>query len=113
MMDSDERDVYHHLKSRPEQFIPANSICRHAGGKHKFRQSPDWAKPALLRMVERGILEVDDTGGYRLKPRPQSDSTSKRWVSPQIAAILKKSGRKFDEVIKANDDDDDAYYNGL
>ena len=112
MMDSDERDVYFHLKSRLEQYVPANSICRHAGGKHKFRQSPDWAKPALLRMLERGILEVDETGAYRLKPRPQPEATSKRWVSPQIAAILKKSGRQFDEVIKASDDDD-AYYDSL
>jgi len=112
MMDSDEREIYFYLKSQPHQFVPANSICRHAGGKHKYRDSPDWAKPALLRMVERGIVVADTTGAYQLKPRPKTQSAAKRWVSPQIAAILKKSGQDFDHVIK-NGDDADAYYDSL
>lgn len=112
MMDSDEREVYFYLKGQPDQFVPANSICRHAGGKHKYRESPDWARPALLRMVERGILDVDPTGDYCLKPMPKPKSDPKRWVSPQIAAILKKSGGKFDHMIK-DSDDADAYYDSL
>lgn len=112
MMDSDEREVYCFLKGQPDQFVPAISICRHAGDKHRRRESPDWAKPVLRRMQQRGILEVDAAGEYRLKPRPRDASPAKRWVSPQIAAILKKSGRSFDEVIKG-DDDLDAYYNRL
>jgi hypothetical protein len=112
MMDSDEREVYFHLKAQQEQFVPANSICRHAGGKHRYRDSPDWAKPALRRMLERGILEVDATGAYRLKPAPKTKSAVKRWVSPQIADVLKKSGRNFDAHIISGADPD-AYYNNL
>jgi len=111
MMDADEREVYFYLKGQPEQFIPASSICRHAGGKHRFRDSSDWAQPALLRMLERGILELDATGAYRLKPMPETGAR-KRWVAPHIAAILKKSGTKFDHVIK-EEDEVDAYYNSL
>ena len=110
-MDADEREVYLFLKGQPERFVPESSISHHAGGKRRFRQSTDWAKPALLRMLERGILELDTTGAYRLKPMPNTDAR-KHWVSPHIAAILKKSGRKFDHVIK-EDDEADAYYNSL
>ena len=111
MMDADEREVYYLLKGHLDEFIPANSICRQAGGKHKFRESADWAKPVLLRMLERGIVELDTNGAYRLKPMPKTVGR-KHWVSPHIAAILKKSGNKFDHVIK-EDDELDAYYNSL
>jgi hypothetical protein len=112
MMNSDEREVYAYLKGQPDQYVPANSICRHAGGKHKFRDSPDWAKPVLHRMQRRGILEVDASGAYRLTPVRKRESTAKRWVSPQIAAILKNSGRKFDGNLKA-EDETEAYYDSL
>jgi hypothetical protein len=112
MMDADEREVYNFLKAQPDQSFPANSVCRHAGGKRRYRESRDWARPVLLRMQERGIVEVDETGGYRLKPMPAGQTVAKRWVSPQIAAILRKSGRRFDEAIKS-EDDMDAYYENL
>ena len=62
-------------------------------------------------MLERGIVESDSTGDYRLRPMPKA-SSQKRWVSPHIAAILKKSGGRFDHVIK-EEDEADAYYNSL
>lgn len=112
MMDSEEREVYYYLKAELGKFVPANAISRHAGGKHKYREAPDWARPVLLRMQERGILEVDAVGAYRLKPRPSKEATTKRWVSPQIAAILKRSGKQFDDVIRG-DDEMDTYYDSL
>ena len=111
MMDADEREVYLLLKTQPERFVSASSISRHAGGKHRFREFPEWAKPVLLRMLERGILELDTAGNFRLKPMPKSE-VHKRWVAPHIAAILKRSGGKFDHVIK-DEDEVDAYYNSL
>jgi len=110
MMDADEREVYLFLQGQT-QFVPATSICRSAGGKQRFRKSPDWAKPVLLRMLERGIVEMDAPDGYRLKPMPKSN-VPKRWVSPHIAAILKKSGGKFDSIMR-EEGEVDAYYNSL
>ena len=110
-MDAEERDVYLFLKAQPEQFVPESSICRHAGGKHKSRDSPEWTKPVLRRMLERRILELDGQGNYRLTPMPKTDER-KRWIAPNIAAILKKSGPKFKNVIK-EEDEADAYYNSL
>jgi len=111
-MDSEEHEVYFYLKDQIDQFVSANSICRHAGGRRRFCESPEWAKAVLRRMQERGIVEADATGAYRLKPMPRAGSAAKRWVSPQIEAILKQSGQKFNYVIK-NGDDADAYYNSL
>jgi len=110
-MDADEREIYYYLKGYGQEFISAREICRRAGGKHKFRVSPEWAKPVLSRMVERGILESDSSGHYRLRPMNRKDERRK-FVSPQIAKILKQSGKDFGEAILL-DDDLDRYYESL
>ena len=112
MMDADEKDIFRYLRSEGEQFVSINSISRHAGGKHKFREAPEWAKAAVLRMVERGILEVDAVGSYRLKPRLANDSKTRHWVAPHIAALLRKSGKKFDGVLQ-HDGDTESFYDSL
>ncbi len=112
MMDAEEKEIFRYLRAEAGQFIPINLICRHAGGRQKFRDSPDWAKPALLRMLERGIVEVDSVGYYRLCPRPVSDSSTRHWVAPHIVELLRKSGKKFDAVIH-HDGDTEMYYDSL
>jgi len=109
-MDAVERDIYHYVKSRRPKAVPARDINRHVN-KRKFRYNPDWAKPALLRMVERGILEADAEGSYRLKPIPRQDAEGKRWASPAIAELLKASGKEFDNLITLENEDD--YYDKL
>ncbi len=111
MMDSEEREIFFYLKEQDEQFVSAIAICRHAGGKHKSREKPDWAKPVLSRMFERGILEMNDSNSYRLRPIPVRSDT-KQWVSPQIASILKRSGKNF-EGFHENPGDAEAYYDQL
>lgn len=112
MMDAEEREVYYYLKAEPGRFVPATAISRHAGGKRKYRAAPDWARPVLLRMLERGILEADAAGNYQLAPMPQTATSAKRWVSPQIAEILRRSGKRFAGVPRA-EDEMDAYYDSL
>jgi hypothetical protein len=111
MMDSEEREIFFYLRDQRDRFVSAVAICRLAGGKHKARATPDWAKPVLLRMVERGILETDETNSYRLKPIPERADT-KQWISPQIASILKKSGKSF-AGLTDNAADEEAYYDKL
>ena len=111
MMDAEERDIFYFLRSEPERFIPRHVIARHAGGKRRFGCVPDWAIPVLARMMDRGIVEADATGAYRLRPVPQETLNSPRWVSPQIAAILRKSGKHFHTGTNGKDDED--YYNSL
>lgn len=111
-MDAEEREIYYYLKAWKHVFVSAREICRRAGGKHRFRQDPDWAKPALARMVERGILEMDAAGHYRIRPSDKKFTGPKRWVSPHIARILRESGKDFSSVL-AGEEELDRYYDSL
>jgi hypothetical protein len=108
-MDGDERDIFQFLKTRGTEFVNAMEVCRRAGNKRRFYQDPDWAKPILLRMQERGILDSDISGRYRIKPVSRKDK-HKRWVAPDIAKILQESGV---ETEAGGDIAADEYYEQL
>ncbi len=110
-MNADERAIYYYLKSRRPQSVSSRELGRHVGGKRRSQYAPDWANPVLLRMIERGILETDAEGDYRLKPIPPKDTKGKRWASPEIARILKASGKAFNDLLTAEDEDE--YYDKL
>jgi hypothetical protein len=111
MMDADERDIFYYLRNEPDTFVPGAAIFRQAGGRRKFREDQEWARGPLMRMVERGILEVDATGAYRLRPVPRTQQ-AQRWISPQFADILRKKGKN---ILNAGpfSGDDEEYYNNL
>ena len=96
-MDADERDIFHYLKVSGNQFIAAKEICRRAGSKKRYGEEPDWAKIVLLRMAERGILEADISGRYRIKGGHKKKAGHK-WVSPDISKILNEGGVNVDEA---------------
>lgn len=103
-MDADERQICLYLKSCPGQFISLREICRRADGKRRFRQEHDWAGPVLNRLVEKGIIESDSTGHYRLKPTQKKKPT--RWIAPQIRKVLEQSGKPFNDVLEIEDPED-------
>jgi hypothetical protein len=94
-MDSDERDIFNYLKTWGEQFVSVREICRRAGTKARFAENADWAKPLLQLMMERGLLERDVVGRYRIKPKPKKHKKN-RWVSPHIAGLLKEKGLELE-----------------
>jgi hypothetical protein len=112
-MDADERDIFQYLKTWGESFSSAMEICRRAGSKRKFHEDPTWAKPVLVRMAERGILESDLSGRYRIKPVPRGKH--KQWVAPDVAKILEEGGETPEGVGSTSDFEmgDDEYYEGL
>ena len=67
-MSSDEREIFNYLQTWGGEFINAKEVSRRAGTKKRFHEDPDWAKPLMMGMVERGILESDLHGRFRLKP---------------------------------------------
>jgi hypothetical protein len=113
VMDADEREIYQFLKSWGSEFTAGREICRRAGGKRRFNEEPEWAKPVLLRMVERGILESNSTGHYRIKPISKRKERDKRWVSPDIAKILKESGVEVESTGEESGIGPDEYYDQL
>ncbi len=90
-MDGDERDIFNFLKTRGSEFVNAKEISRRAGAIKRFHENPEWAKVVLLRMAERGIIECDINGRYRIKPVKKTKH-QQRWVSPEIAKILGENG---------------------
>lgn len=110
-MDSEEREIFQFLKTRGAEFVSYREITRRAGGRKKFHDDPDWARPLLIRMQERGILDSDSLGRYRVKPVSAKNKAT-RWVSPDIAKILQDKGVKV-EGSNVTETLSDEYYDGL
>ena len=111
-MDADEREIFQFLKSWGGEFIAVREVCRRAGGRRRFAEEPEWAKPVLHRMMERGILESNSTGQFCIKPVPKKNK-DKNWVSPDIAKILKESGVESEGASEGGDLGTDEYYDEL
>lgn len=76
-MDTEEREIFQFLKAWGGNFINAREIARRAGNKRRFHEDPNWAKPLLLRMEERDILESNSQGHFRIKP-----VAKQKWAAP-------------------------------
>lgn len=90
-MDADEREIINYLQTWGASFVNAKEIARRASTKRRFADEPDWAKPVLVRLLEKGLLEADASGRYRLKPENKHDKAH-RWVAPDINKILQEGG---------------------
>jgi hypothetical protein len=116
-MDADERDIFHFLKSWGGGFISAKEICRRAGGKRRFNDEPEWARSVLSRMEERGILESDANGHFRIKPirKPKHhQEKDEATVSADIAKILQESGVEVENTVEEDSGiGPDEYYDQL
>ena len=112
-MDSDERDIFNYLKTWGTDFTNAMEVCRRAGSKKKFHEDPGWAKPILMRVAERGIVESDIQGRYRIKPLSRKKKGDK-WVAPDIAKILEENGVESDAIAEGEGEiAPDEYYDEL
>ena len=108
LMDAEEIEVSLYLKGWPGQFVSLAQITRRAVSRKRYNREPNWAVPVLSRMVEKGILESDSGGHYRLKPQQKKQKPA-RWASPEIRRILRESGKDFSGVFDLGDVDDPAY----
>jgi hypothetical protein len=96
--DAEEQEIVDYLRSFSELFVSSKEIARRAGGKKKFKDNPYWATKALMRLVERGVLEGDSSGRYRIKPEKDARAP-RRWLSPQMRRILEESGKDVDTFL--------------
>ena len=67
-MDADEQEIFNYLENAGEQWVHAKEVCRRAAGKRRYNDDNNWAKPVLLRMKEKRIVEGDLFGRFRLPP---------------------------------------------
>ena len=112
-MDSAEREIFDFLKTFGKDFVNVREICRRAGGKRRFSENADWAKPVVQVMFERGILERDNVGRFRIKPKSKKAGHG-RWVSPDIAKLLDEKGVKVEGATSEGGEiADDEHYERL
>lgn len=122
ILSSDELEILGYLKSWNGKYLSLMDISRSAGGRQRFKETPHWARPLMTRLVDSKLAEVNERGHYRAVieegatatvvgddyfPVPkESDPVEtaapkpvmpkqQRWISPAIATILDKSGKKF------------------
>lgn len=99
-MSGDETAIMDYLKRWPDLFISPTEIARKVGGKQRFEEDRYWAIAILQQMAQKGWLEADYAGHYRVRPvETAKEKKKKRHVSPQILKILKGSGRDFNEAL--------------
>ncbi len=119
ILSSDELEILEYLKSWEGKYVAMIEICRRAGGRRKYEESPNWAKSLMARLVELELAEVNDRGHYRFKNDEAREKTAEeilgpgagsgvvdenyfptlaepadkqeRWIAPEIAEILKRS----------------------
>ena len=95
----DENLVLQFLRLWPDTSVSGTEIARRADGKSRFAEDPQWANLALTQLVELNLIESDPGGRYRVKGRSNVKCGGKRrFIAPQLRAILEKSGRQFHEV---------------
>lgn len=102
-MDSDERDICIYLRGWPGQFVALKEINRRAAGKRRFHEDSNWAVPVLGRLVEKGTIESDSTGHFRLKAKPKREK-QKQWLAPHIRKALEASGKNFEGVLEIEEE---------
>jgi len=69
MAEHEEQMILEFLDAYPDAFLSAGEIARKAAGRRHFEEDPRWAYRPLSNLVARGLLETDEGGHFRLKPR--------------------------------------------
>jgi hypothetical protein len=94
-MDADEREIFDYLKTFGQDWVSAKEICRRAGGKKRYAEDNNWAKPILRRLKERNLIEGDALGRYRIKTE-RKRGHEEPWMAPDIEKILREDGVEGD-----------------
>jgi hypothetical protein len=71
-MSYDEYEILEFLKKFERIFVSPVEIAKRVGGRQRFSEDRDWARPLLYRLFIEGLLEADEYGHYRLVPEAQT-----------------------------------------
>ena len=104
-MDSEEREICTYLKAFAGQWVSAREISRRAGGKHKYREDPNWTAQPLARLLDKTLVESDSSGHFKLKAY-EPKKKAQKWISPQMKKILEQSGKTFETGVQLDAPED-------
>ena len=71
-MTSDEHVILQFLRAYPDSFFSRKEISRKAVKRTVCEENPRWAEIPLTSLLGQALLEVDDSGYYRLKRKALS-----------------------------------------
>ncbi|HMJ64570.1 MAG TPA: hypothetical protein VK615_04400 [Candidatus Binatia bacterium] len=71
-MSYDEYEILEFLKKFEKVFVSPVEIAKRVGGRQRFHENRDWARPILYRLFVEGLLEADEYGHYRLVPEART-----------------------------------------
>jgi len=66
-MTYEEHAIINFLGANPESYMARREIARKALKRTVFEENPRWADAPLASLVDRGQVEQDDNGHYRIK----------------------------------------------
>jgi predicted transcriptional regulator of viral defense system len=76
----DQIEIYDFLKRFPNLFISVTEVSKNVGNRKRFHLDRNWARPILRRLEMEGWLESNAFGEYRLKRRPEDNTTFKEAI---------------------------------
>ncbi len=66
-MTADEMTIVAFIRGSPESFYARREIARRAVKRQVYEENPHWVDAPLAGLVDRGVIEKNDSGQYRLK----------------------------------------------
>jgi hypothetical protein len=64
-MGTDGHEILEFLKQF-DTFVSPIEIAKKVGGKRRFNEDPDWARPVLFRLLMEDLVEANEYGHYRV-----------------------------------------------
>jgi len=66
-MTHEENIILQFMRANPESLFSRKEIGRKAVKRTVFNENPRWAEVPLASLTGQGLVEVDDSGYYKLK----------------------------------------------
>jgi hypothetical protein len=66
-MSADELTIVAFLKGSPASYYARREIARRAVKRQVYEENPHWVDAPLRGLVDKGVVEKNDHGLYRLK----------------------------------------------
>jgi hypothetical protein len=66
-MTDEEQHILDFLKGSPDSYYARKEIARKAIRRSEFEENPRWAEAPLNSLLDRELIEMNDSGYYRLK----------------------------------------------
>lgn len=94
-METVENQILEFLKGRPKEFFTIKELGRWIKSPLLHSKGPLWAAPYIKTLQKKGFIEVNPINHCRFLA---DKSQKKTFYSPQVAAILKASGKSFSQT---------------